>query len=219
MSTAPYYEELMNLSGQHSEYIRNGWHHYPCPRCGGRGHHKWPPLGIHVSTGRIKCLRCGLSGVMDNGTYRPVDRKSPVEADSELHRYFSYSGNRGIDKEVIDYVRKRGITGFTGWAYGRNIAIGCVVFPAYNIDGELVFLQWRSIDEDSPVRYRTPRWSTPRVDLSQCQYRAEPFDTLWLVEGPIDAHRLRDAFDLFATPTYTTSPHYQIYNFLKKDCN
>ena len=206
-SKSIYIEYIKGLYNLNSDYITNGWHTFPCPRCGSKGNHKWHPLGLHKETGRVKCLRCDLKMSVpqynDDMVYK--NTKVLTEPKYDYTKLFKYKRENKFDDRVSTYMKNRNFNSY-GWHFGKGDITGYVFLPSKNLNGDIHFAQWRNTNPLCSSRYMGVKGVKPRLDMSQLSYVEEPI-SLWLTEGYLDTLRLRQDYNLFSSAIYTTSPH------------
>lgn len=192
--------------GDPARISATGWHHYKCPFCPDTSAH----LGINMDTGAVKCLRCNFSTRMKLSTRVPEKKKFPV---SEYVSLFSTEvRNPALDGAIRLYMEKRNILSQCGWGFGRGNMAGKVAFPAYDQDGVVRYCQWRGTGDSE--RYMSMHGSTPRLDYWPFQLSGPGI--LILTEGPIDAHRIRSSFSMWASPLYGVGRKERIFEDIAK---
>lgn len=195
-------KQLEELRASPPVHSRGEWNHYRCFMCDDKSAH----LGIHASNGWVKCLRCGFSYALETKLSAPPVRS---KCGISLTTMFSEEkdSNRPLDVSIEKYMCSRGLPNpHVGWAYGRGVAVGKVVFPIRDETGAVVYVQYRGIVKGD--RYRSPVGSTPRLDFYPVTDLNAPDHTLILTEGPVDSLRVRQVSNMWASPAFGMTVNY-----------
>jgi hypothetical protein len=194
---------LLALAEQPPVRVRGEWKHYRCPYCSDKSAH----LGIHATTGRVRCLRCGFAAWLDTKIKHVGVRvgHAPVYHDC-FDTTILYPRK---DEPVREYMRSRKITTqSTGWFYGRKQLLGCAVFPSFDERGHVWYMQAKPI-VPAVGRYFSMPNAIPNLDHWPMLNKYDT-SSLVLVEGPIDALWIRQCLHLWASPLYGTTPAHQL---------
>lgn len=175
---------------------------FNCPRCVERGEprpDRKHRLHVCIETmsgkfGTFHCFRCGYAGRVQKGG---------IEFDGSLlrNRRISFESNRTIaheaklpadfsrisrDMHAYDYLIKRGITEDDIEYYGIGLSKGRILFPDFDVDGDLVYWVSRAYDQSLPKYLNCPV-SRERQIYNLGRWLNEKMDTITICEGPISA--------------------------------
>lgn len=175
---------------------------FNCPRCVERGEPRPDrKYRLHVCIenqsgkfGTFHCFRCGYAGRA---------KKGGIEFDGAVlrNRREAIAANKVVPQEAklpadfipimkrmnaYDYLINRGLTDDDIEYYGIGIAMGRIVFPDYNVDGDLVYWVSRAYDRSIPKYLNCPV-SRDRQIYNLGRWLNEKLDTLTICEGPISA--------------------------------
>ena len=193
---------LRELEAKPCLNTRGDWLHYACIFCDDKSSH----LGINAATGAVRCLRCGFTFSLQDIKKRLKGSRVSLNSYPYLQNVTEAKGDSFLDVSVYRYMVSRGVENTSlGWRYGRGELTGCPVFPAFSIDKQIHYAQWKVIDKKGDYGYRSPTNSKPRLDFFPA-FNSYNTNTLVLVEGPIDALVVRKLTRIWCSPIYGGKP-------------
>jgi DNA primase len=204
---------LSQILGDYKQ-MGKGEHYFSCPFC----HHHNKKFAVNVVKNKWKCWVCGARGRHLIGLFKKLDVspaqikelkkylndddvKSYVDTDPdevvELHLPYEFKPlwkptNTFEYKHAINYLKKRGITGYDIIRYRMGYCEtgtygGRIIVPSYGVDGKLNYFIARSY-HDGGMKYKNPPVSKNVVVFEEQINWNEP---VVLVEGAFDALAVR----------------------------
>lgn len=141
-----------------------------------------------------------ITGVTINGLGMEEQKKIPKDLIDSLGNWHDYASDRGITEEEFEeyelgYCRKATIK-------RRERMVNRLLFPVKDIDGKLIFIQGRSLNNDSKQKYMNYPEMQEKGGVLYGEHLIEKgtTETLLIVEGVIDvikANRYLKAVGLF----------------------
>ena len=175
-----------------------------CPYCKGKGSKKdEKTFSINLETGQFKCFRasCGVAGNMIT-LARDFDFSLGNEFDSYYRTPKKKSFGKPKEKIVpkppaIQYLQSRGISEKIANKYEITTQTdheNILVFPFYDVDGEMLFIKYRKTDFDKE-KDKNKEWCQPKgtpilFGMKQCNTENK---TLILTEGQLDSLSVAEA--------------------------